>query len=100
RIKALTQQQGSFNHLLKGGSRHRVEIEMQIVRPIHIITARVPLVKIDATEIDYPKQRSQILNHREVDHVPRRMLNMTEFDPIRTRRGRPLHKEKITRRAV
>ena len=40
--------------LVERSTRNRVEIEVKIVRPIHVVAARVPLVEIDATEVDHP----------------------------------------------
>ena len=51
-----------------------VEIEMQIVRPVYIVAAGVPLIEIDAPEVDQPQQRrrgrrsrgsSRLCRHRD-----------------------------------
>ena len=47
-----------------------IEIEVDVIGAIDVVAARVPLVKIDAAEIDDPHQRRDILNHRKVDDVP------------------------------
>ena len=73
---------------------------MKIIRPIDIVTARVPLIQIDATEIDDPQERRQILNDRKIDDVARPMFNRTNLDPCRARRRRALHKKEFTRGAV
>ena len=50
--------QGRFADSLEFRARHRIEIEVQIIGPINVIAARVPLIEIDASEIDDPQQRS------------------------------------------
>src|SRR5260221_7739377 len=73
---------------------------MQIVRSIDVVTARVPLIQIDATEIDYPQQRRQILNDRKVNDVSRAMRDRTYFNPGRPRLRRALHKKEFARGPV
>src|SRR5213078_1971445 len=79
---------------------HRIEIKVQIVRTIDIVTARVPLIKVDATEIDDPEQRGQILNDGKVDNVAGAVLDGTQLDPRWPRRRRPLHKKELAGRAI
>src|ERR1051326_1210136 len=52
-------------------SHHSSEIEMNVIRELDIIAARVRLLKIDAAEIDPPHQRAHVLHQREVDDVSR-----------------------------
>ena len=73
---------------------------MQVVRPIDVVAARVPLVEIDAAEIDHPQQRRAILNHRKVDDVPRAVLDRADLNPVGPRRRRALHEEELAGRAV
>ena len=42
--------------------RPGIEIEVQIVRPIDVVAARIPLIEIDAAEIDDPQQRCEVLD--------------------------------------
>ena len=48
---------------------------MQVVGAVDVVAARVPLVEIDAAEVDDPEQRREILDDREVDDAPRRVLD-------------------------
>src|SRR5438309_5526673 len=81
-------------------ARHGVEIEMKIIRPVYVVTAGVPLIKIDATQIYHPKQGGQILYHRKVNYVSRRVADRADLDPLRSWMRRPFHKEELTCRAV
>ena len=58
-----------------------IEIEMKIIRPIDIVAARVPLVEVDAAEVDHPQQRGDILNHREIDDVARVVRDRAGLQP-------------------
>ena len=44
----------AFAHLLECGAFARVQIEVQVVGPVDVVAARVPLVEIDAPEVDAP----------------------------------------------
>ena len=78
----------------------RIEVEVHVVRPVHVVAARVPLVEVDAAEVDHPQERGQVLDHREVDDVARLVLDGADLDPVRPRRGRALHEEELAGRAV
>ena len=73
---------------------------MQVVRTIDIVARGVPLIQVDAAEVDHPQQRRAILNHREVDDVPRAVIDRADLDPRGPRRRRALHEEELPRRAV
>ena len=77
-----------------------IEIEMQVVGAIDVVAARVPLIEIDAAEVDDPEQRREVLHHREVDHVPRLVLDRAGLDPLGMRLGDALHEEAFPLRAV
>ena len=47
-----------------------IEIEVHVVGPVHVVTARVPLIQVDATQVDDPQQRRQVVDDRKVDDVP------------------------------
>ena len=68
---------------------------MQVVGPVDVIAPRVPLVQVDAAEIDHPQQRGEVLDHGEVDDVAGCVLDGARIDPGRTRRGRALHEEEL-----
>ena len=73
---------------------------MQVVRPIDVVARRVPLVQIDAAEIDHPQQRRAILDHREVDDVARPCSIEQISNPVGPRRRRALHEEELAGGAV
>ena len=81
-------------------ARHRIEVEVKVVGTIDVVAARVPLVQVDAAEVDDPEQRRQILHDRKVDDIAGPVLDRAELDPLRTGRGRALHEEELPRRAV
>src|ERR1700687_168764 len=92
--------QRSFTYACKICSRHRIEIEMQVVRPGGVITTSVPLIKIYATEVDDPEKGRQILYYREVNYIAGRMANGADLDPTRSRTWCSLHKKELARSSV
>ena len=73
---------------------------MQIVGPVNIVAAGVPLIKINAPEIDYPQQGRQVLDHGKVNDVSRRMIDGADLHPRGSRRRRMLHEKEVARRPV
>lgn len=73
---------------------------MQVVGPIHVVAGRIPLIEIDAAEIDDPEQRRQVVDHREVDDVAGVVRDPAGADPVRPRRGGALHEEELAGGAV
>ena len=73
---------------------------MQVVGAIDVVAACVPGVQVDAAEVDDPEQRREILDHREVDHVARRVRDRAGLDPFGPRRRRALHEERLAVGAV
>ncbi len=45
-----------INHLVEIRAGNGVEIKMQIVRAVYIVTTRIPLIQVDATKIDHPQK--------------------------------------------
>ena len=41
----------------RSAARHGIEVEVQVVGPVDVVAARVPLVQVDAAEVDDPEQR-------------------------------------------
>ena len=80
-IERLPDEQRRLEDLLERRSRTRIEVEMKIIGPIDVVAARVPLVEVDASEIDDPEQRGDILNHREIDDVARVVLDRAGLQP-------------------
>ena len=70
-----------------------VEVEVHVVGPVDVVALRVPLVQVDAPEIDHPQQRRHVVDHREVDDVPVAVIDRAGADPVRPRRRRALHEE-------
>src|SRR6266446_7383088 len=62
-----------------------IEVEVEIVGPIDVVAARVPLVEIDAAQVDEPQQRRHVLDDREPDDVAGVVLDLADLDPIRPR---------------
>ena len=89
-----------LDHRGVGRLGHRVEVEVQVVGAVDVVAARVPLVQVDAAEVDDPEQRRQILHDRKVDDIAGPVLDRAELDPLRAGRGRALHEEELPRRAV
>src|SRR5262245_49667604 len=73
---------------------------MDVIGAIHVVARRVPLIEVDAAEIDHPHQRGGILNHREVDDPFRSVIDRADFDPVGARRRRTFHEEELAGRAV
>src|SRR6185436_3452333 len=62
RIERLADDTGCLEHLLEPGVWDWIEIEVQIVRPVEIVTPRVPRVQINAAEVHDPQKRGDILD--------------------------------------
>jgi hypothetical protein len=62
-----------------------IQVEVDVVGPIHVIAAGVPLIQIDAAQVDDPEERRQIVDDREVDDVARVVADGAGPDPLRTR---------------
>ena len=100
RLERLAHDQRGLEHLVEADAGPGIEIEVQVVGPIDVVAARVPLIEVDAAEVDDPEQRCEVLHHREVDDVSRRVRDATGLDPRRVRLGDALHEEAFPRRAV
>src|SRR5207237_3723498 len=77
-----------------------IEIEVYIVRSIHVVTRGVPLIQIDAAEIDDPQECGFVLDHWKVDHVPAAVIDPADLDPRRAWRRSALHEEERAGGAV
>ena len=44
-----------FPDMRKTGSRRRIEVEVQKIGPIDIVTSQIPRIQIDAAKIDDPE---------------------------------------------
>jgi hypothetical protein len=99
-LKGLADQQRDLTNPIEIRARHRIQIEMHVVRPVHVVAAGVPLVQVDAAQVHEPQQRSEVLDHREVDDVSAFVLDGTDIDPVGPRRRRPFHKKEFAGRAV
>ncbi len=93
RGECFVENEGGLAHGLEGHVGTRVEVEVQVVGSIGIVGTRVPLVQIDAPEVDDPQQRRQVLDHRELDHLARAVRDPAGGEPWRPRCRRLLHEE-------
>ena len=71
-----------FTDFFKRRIRHGIEIEVQVIRAIDVVAARIPLVKIDATEVDHPEQCRTIVDDREVDQALRTVVDLAGANPV------------------
>ena len=55
---------------------------MHIVRTIDVVALRVPLVQVDASEVDHPQQRRRIVDDGKVDDVARVVLDGARANPV------------------
>ena len=61
---------GCLADLVKSRGLNWVEIKVQVIRPVHVDTGRIPLIQIDAAQVDNPQQGCQVLHDREIDNIP------------------------------
>src|SRR6266849_52953 len=99
RAENVSHAQRHLSHAIEISSRSRIEVEMQNVGPVPVVTSRVPLIEIDAAEVDEPHQRRQVLYDRKVDDALV-VRNRADVDPLRARLRRALHVEEVALRAV
>src|ERR1044071_8575451 len=96
----ITDKDRGFADLFPTRLLDRIKIEVKVIGPIDIVAARVPLVQIDAAEVDYPQERAEIADNGKIDDVSGRMLDGAGLDPFRSGLRSALHEEKLTGRAV
>src|ERR1043166_7310899 len=89
-----------FTHLFPAGFLYRIEVEVKIIGPVHVVAAGIPLIEIDTAEVNDPKQRTEIADGREMDDIWGGMLIRARLDPIRTGLRSTLHEEKSPAGAV
>ena len=77
-----------------------IQVEVQVIWPIDIIAFRIPLIEIDASEIDHPEQGGEIVNDRKVDDVARVVLDPASANPVGARHWRTLHEKELSTGAV
>src|SRR5262249_26157978 len=99
-LERVADDQRGFANVIEGCTRAGVQIEMNVVRTIDVIAARVPLIQVDASEIDYPEQRWHVVDDRKVNDIAGTVRDRTRANPFRTRDGGALHEEGVTRRAI
>ena len=89
-----------LDNAIEGRAVAGIEIEVHVVRPVDVVAGGVPLIQIDAAEIDHPHQRGEILDHREQDDALRSVIDLADLDPRGARLRRALHEEEFARGAV
>ena len=52
--QSFANQQRRFEDLIEACSRSRIQIEVELIGPVHVVTSGVPRVQVDATEVDSP----------------------------------------------
>jgi hypothetical protein len=87
--------QRRFAHHRERRSFDGIEVEVQIVGPVRVVAARVPLVEVDAAQVDRPQQSGGVVDDRKIDHTARAMFDRTAAQPRRAARRRTLHVEVI-----
>ena len=71
-LEGLVHRERGLAHRRERRARHRIEVEVHVVRAVDVVAARVPGVQIDAAEVHDPEERGEVLDHREVDDLARR----------------------------
>ena len=99
-VQALLHDARGLEDALEIGPGNRIQIEVEEVRAVRVVAARVPGIEVDAAEIDHPEQGREIVDHREVDDASRAVLDRARPEPVRTGRRRALHEEELALRAV
>ena len=69
-------------------------------RPVHVVALRVPLIQVDAAEIDHPHQRRHVVDDRKIDDALGPVVDGKGADPVGPWRRGPLHEEEIPVRPV
>ena len=82
-LERVAHDQRALAHLIERRALAGIEIEVHVVRSIHVVAPRVPLVEIDAAEIDDPHQRRHVVDDRKVDDVARVVVDPAGTDPRR-----------------
>src|ERR1700735_535858 len=79
---------------------NRIEIKLQKIGTVNIVAARVPGIQVNAAKIHNPHERRNVLDHREVDHISRAVLDGTHWNGRRPAGRGALHEEKSTVDAI
>jgi hypothetical protein len=87
RLERVADDQSALAYQLERRALAWVEIEMHIVRPVVVVASRVPLIEIDASEVDDPQQRREIIDHRKVDDLLVAVRDRAGANPRRPRLG-------------
>ena len=93
-VQSIAHDQRCFENALELGAFDRIEIELQKIGTVNIVTARVPGIQIDAAKVDHPHERSDVLYDREVDHVAGTVLDGANRNRGRAAGWGALHEEK------
>src|SRR5215471_1450620 len=93
-------QQRGFANALEFGALHWIQVEMEIIRTIHVVTTRIPWIQINAAQIDDPQQRGQVAYDREINDAARGVFDGTDLDPVRPWHRRALLKKEIASGAI
>src|SRR6185436_4786357 len=91
---------GHLDDLRPRHPRHRIEIDAQLVGPIHVLAAHRVRVEIDAAEVDDIHQLRRVVDHDLVGVPPRGKRERGDVDPRGPLGRRALLVERLALRAV
>ncbi len=95
RRECVTDDNRRLAYLIEGCARPRVKIEVDIVGTIDIVTPCVPLIEIDAPQVDQPEQRGHVVDDREIDDVAGLVFDGARANPGWPRHRRAFHEEEF-----
>ena len=72
-----------------------VEVDQEVVRFVDVADPRVPGMQLDAGEVGEPRQPGRVVDHRKVDLVSGRVVDVHRLEPLRMRIGHALLVEEI-----
>ena len=99
-LQRIAHDQRGFQNMLELGAGRGVEIEVEVIRPVDVVAARVPGIQIDTAEVDDPKEAGKIVNHGKVDHIRGGMGDGTDRKSLGALFGSVFLEEKLTVRPV
>src|SRR5947207_5318592 len=92
--------QRGFANTFESRAFNGIQIEVQVIRSVHVVATGVPWIEIDAAEIDDPKQRRKIAHDWKINDAGGGMFYRTNFNPIWPGNRRALLKKEIAGGAV
>ena len=93
-------EQGSLADLLELRTGNGVEVEVEVIGTVHVVTARIPWVQIDAAEVNHPKERREIADDGEIDDAGGGVFDGADVNPIGAGDRRAFLEEELASGAV